>query len=158
MQKRYVVELTHEQRERCRELVRSGVAHARSIQHAQVLLQADAGPEGPGRTDQMISEALGVTTVTVARIRKIMVTEGLEAALSHYRGPNREYRRKLDGHQEAHLLALAQSAPPEGHRRWSLRLLAERMVELEHVDTLSYQTVRSVLKRGRCSLGDRCAG
>ena len=96
--------------------------------------------------------------MTVARIRKVMVTEGLEAALSHYRGPNREYRCKLDGHQEAHLLALAQSAPPEGHRRWSLRLLADRMVELEHVDTLSYQTVRSVLKRGRCSLGDRCGG
>ena len=119
MQKRYVVELTHEQRETCRELVRSGVAHARSIQHAQILLQADAGPEGPSRTDETISEALGVTTVTVARIRKSMVTEGLEAALSHYRGPRREYRCKLDGHQEAHLLALAQSAPPEGHRRWS---------------------------------------
>ena len=90
MQKRYVVELTHEQRERCRELVRSGVAHARSIQHAHIPLQADAGPEGPGRTDQTISEALAVTTVTVARIRKVMVTEGLEAALSHYRGPNRD--------------------------------------------------------------------
>jgi len=158
MRKRYVVELTSEQRESCRELVRSGVAHARSIQHAQVLLQADAGPEGPGRTDQSIGEGLGVTTVTVAQVRKVMVTEGLEAALSHYRGPRREYRCKLDGHQEAHLLALAQSAPPEGRRRWSLRLLARRMVELEYVDTLSYQTVRSVLKRGRCSLGVVCGG
>jgi hypothetical protein len=75
-----------------------------------------------------------------------------------YRGPRREYRCKLDGHQEAHLLALAQSTPPEGHWRWSLRLLADRMVELEYVDTLSYQTVRSVLKRGRCSLGAACGG
>ena len=158
MVKKHVVELTDEQRERCRELVRSGVAHARSIQHAQILLQADANPEGSGRTDQAISEVLGVTPVTVARIRKVMVTEGLDAALSHYRGPNREYGCKLDGHQEAHLLALAQSAPPEGHRRWSLRLLADRMVELEYVDTLSYQTVRSVLKRGRCSPGAGCAG
>ncbi len=158
MHKRYVVELTGEQRERCRELVRSGVAHARSLQHAQVLLQADVGPEGPGRTDQTIAEALGVTTVTVAQVRKVMVTEGLDAALSHYRGPRREYRCKLDGHQEAHLLALAQSTPPEGHRRWSLRLLANRMVELEYVDTLSYQTVRSVLKRGHCSLGVACDG
>ena len=158
MNKRYVVKLTREERAQCLELVRSGVARARSLQHAQVLLQADGGPEGPGRTDQAIAEALGVTTVTVARIRKVLVTEGLEAALSHYRGPRREYRCKLDGHQEAHLLALAQSAPPEGHRRWSLRLLAHHMVELEYVDTLSYQTVRSVLKRGRCSLGDACAG
>jgi len=158
MHKRYGVQLTGEQRKRCLELVRSGVAHARSLQHAQMLLQADVGPEGPGRTDHAIAEALGVTTVTVAQVRKVLVTEGLDAALSHYRGPRREYRCKLDGHQEAHLLALAQSAAPAGHRRWSLRLLASRMVELEYVDTLSYQTVRSVLKRGHCSLGVACDG
>jgi len=158
MVKRYVVELTDEQRERCQGMVRSGTAHALSIMHAQVLLKADASSAGPGWTDSAIGEAFGVTTATVARIRKVMVTGGLEAALSHYRGPRREYRCKLDGHQEAHLLALAQSAPPEGHRRWSLRLLADRMVELEYVDTLSYQTVRSVLKRGHCSPGAACAG
>ena len=158
MLKRYVVELTDEQRRRCQELVSAGRSPARSIRHAQVLLKADAGPAGPGWTDSAIGEALGVTTATVARIRKVMATEGLEAALSHYRGPQREYHCKLDGHQEAHLLALAQSAPPEGHRRWSLRLLADRMVELEYVDALSYQTVRSVLKRGRCSPGAACAG
>jgi hypothetical protein len=158
MLKRYGVELTDEQRRRCQDLVRAGRSPARSIRHGQVLLKADASPAGPGWTDGAIGEALGVTTATVARIRRVMATEGLEAALSHYRGPRREYQCKLDGHQEAHLLALAQSAPPEGHRRWSLRLLAERMVELEYVDTLSYQTVRSVLKRGRCSPGAACAG
>lgn len=158
MRKVYVVELTDEQRQQCQELVGAGSGPARQLRHAQVLLKADASRTGPGWTDRAIAEAFGVTTVTVARVRKIMVTEGLAAALSHYRGPRREYRCRLDGHQEAHLLALAKSAPPEGHRRWSLRLLANRMVELEYVDTLSYQTVRSVLKRGRCSLGVACAG
>jgi transposase len=158
MVKRYVVELTDEQRQHCQALVSAGSRPARSLRHAQILLKADAGPGGPGWTDSAIGEAFGVTTVTVARLRRIMVTEGLEAALSHYRGPNREYRCKLDGHQEAHLLALAQSTPPEGHRRWSLRLLANQMVELEYVDTLSYQTVRTVLKRGHCSLGAVCDG
>jgi transposase len=158
MRKVYVVQLTDEQRTRCLEMVRAGSAPARSIMHAQVLLKADASCEGPGWTDSAISDAFGVTTVTVARIRKVMVTEGLDAAVAHYRGPRREYRCKLDGHQEAHLLALAQRAPPEGHARWSLRLLANRMVELGYVDTLSYQTVRSVLKKKSCNPGAACAG
>jgi hypothetical protein len=82
----------------------------------------------------------------VARVRRQYVEQGLEAALNR-RPPRREYRRKLDGEQEAHLIALACGAPPEGHGRWSLRLLADRMVELEQVEALSYQTVRRVLKK-----------
>jgi transposase len=117
--------------------------------HARVLLKADSGPEGPGWTDAAIAEAVEVTTVTVAKIRQRFVGEGLEATLNHYRGPNRQYRHKLDGRQEAHLLALARSAPPEGHTRWSLRLLAGKMVELEYVDSLSAMTVSRTLKRGR---------
>ena len=126
----YVVRLREEQRAQCRELVKAGQARARSIMHAQVLLQADAGPGGPGWKDREISEALGVTTVTVGHMRKVLATEGLDAALTHYHAPRREYRGKLDGHQEAYLLALAKSPPPEGHLRWSVRLLASRMVEL----------------------------
>jgi len=158
MPKKYVVQLTDEQRRQCLEMVRAGSAHARSITHAQVLLKADASSEGSGWTDSAISEAFGITTVTVAHIRKIMVTESLAAALSHYRGPNRQYRRKLDGHQEAHLIALACSAPPEGHTRWSLRLLSRRIVELGYVDSISHETVGQVLKKTNCSPGAPSAG
>jgi transposase len=158
MSRKRVVELTDDDRARCLEVVRSGSAHARSIMHAQVLLKTDAGSEGPGWTDSAIAEAFGISTVTVSQIRKAMVTEGLAAAVSHYRGPNREYRRKLDGHQEANLIALACSAPPEGHTRWSLRLLSHRMVDLGYVDSISHETVGQVLKKTNCSPGAPCAG
>lgn len=158
MRKQYIVQLTDEQRARCRELIKAGTARARSIMHAQVLLKADASPGGPGWKDRAISEAVGVTTVTVAHIRKLLVTEGLDAALTHYRAPRREYHCKLDGHREAYLLALAQSPPPQGHLRWSLRLLAGRMVELDYVEALSYNTVGRVLKKKNCSPGAACAG
>jgi hypothetical protein len=148
MYKRYVVELSPEQRARCSELIRSGAAPARTLTHARVLLKTDSGAEGPGWTDAAIAQALEIGTLTVAKIRQRFVTEGLEAALSHYRGPNRQYPHKLDGCQEAHLLALARSAPPEGHQRWSLRLLADKMVQLEYVDRLSPMTVSRTLKRG----------
>jgi len=115
--------------------------------HARVLLNTDSRPAGPGCTDAAISEALDVSTVTVATIRRRFVTEGLDAALTHYRGPNREYPRKLDGRQEAHLIALACSKPPEGRKQWSLRLLADKMVELQYVDSLSYMTVARTLKK-----------
>ena len=158
MSAKRVVELTREQRERCLELVRSGTAHARSILHAQVLLKTDGGPEGPGWTDQAIGEAFGVSTVTVSHTRKVMRDEGLEAALSHYRGPCREYPRKLDGRQEAQLIALACSPAPAGHARWSLRLLAGRMVQLGYVDSLSHETVHQTLKKTNSNRGATCNG
>jgi Homeodomain-like domain len=153
MPKKYIVSLTDDERRRCSELARSGEAKARSILHAQVLLKADASPQGPSWTDDAIAEAFGVTTVTVATVRKTMVQEGLDAALSHYKGPDREYPRKLDGHAEGHLIALACSAPPEGQLRWSLRLLSERMVELGYVDSLSRTTVWETLKKTNCNPG-----
>lgn len=158
MRKVYVVELTEEQRQQCQELVSAGSSPARSIRHAQILLKADASPGGPGWTDRAIGEAFGVTPVTVARVRKVLATEGLEAALSHYRGPNREYRRKLDGHQEAQLIALACSPAPQGHARWSLRLLAGRMVELGYVDSVSHETVHQTLKKTSFNRGATCSG
>ena len=158
MPAKHVVELTPEQRTRCLEIVRTGSAHARSIMHAQALLKADEGPQGPAWTDAATSEAFGITTVTVANIRKTMVTEGLDAALSHYRGPRREYHCKLDGSQEAHLIALVRSEPPPGRVRWSLRLLADRMVELGYVDALSHTTVGEVLKKTHSNPGAACAG
>jgi len=147
MPKKYVVKLATEQRRRCAGLVRSGSAPARTLMHARVLLKADSGPAGPGWTDKAISDALDISTVAVANIRKRLVTEGLAAALSHYRGPNREYKRKLDGHQEAQLIALVCGPPPEGRTRWTLRLLADKLVELEYVDEISYVTVGRTLKK-----------
>jgi transposase len=103
---------------------------------------------GPGWNDEAIVEALEVGRATVERVRKEFVEEGLEAALER-RKPRRQYRRKLDGDGEAHLIALACQEPPEGHRRWTLQLLADRMVQLEYVDEISYQTVRRTLKKRR---------
>ena len=153
MPKKHIVQLTSEERERCLATVRAGRAAARTIMHAQVLLQADCGPHGSGWTDERIAEACHVTAVTVATIRKTMATEGLEAALAHYRCSERHRPRKLDGHQEAYLIALSRGAPPEGRNGWTLRLLSERMVELGHVSTLSYGTVRRVLKKTDFSPG-----
>ena len=157
MSRKRVVELSDDERRQCLELVSSGTAPARSIMHGQVLLKADAGPAGPAWTDRAIGEAFGVSTVTVSAIRKTMTQEGLPAALAHYRGTPGKPQRKLDGHQEAYLIALACGEPPEGHARWSLRLLSHRMVELGYVDSVSYNTVGRVLKKTICNPGAPCA-
>jgi transposase len=146
MNKKYLVALTATEREALRRRVSAGHGRTRELIHAWVLLKADTGPDGPGWTDEAIAGALDIGISTVERVRRRVATEGLEVALNR-RPPRREYRRKLDGQHEAHLIALACGAPPEGHARWSLRLLADRMVELEEVDALSYQTVRRVLRR-----------
>jgi transposase len=152
MQKIYIVTLTSEERAMLRELISSGKAAARKISHARVLLKADSSEGGPGWIDFTISQAIDIGTATVERVRKRFVEEGLESALGRHK-PRREYRRKLDGDGEAHLIALACSESPEGSARWTLRLLADRMVTLEYIDELSYQTVRRVLKKTNLSLG-----
>ena len=151
MKKRYVVTLTDEERRSLRALVSSGKGAARKLTHARILLKADAG-RGLGWTDAAISEGVDVGTATVERVRKRFVEEGLEAALVPAKS-SRVYERKLDGDGEAHLIALACSESPEGRHRWTLELLADRMVGLGHVDSLSYQTVRRVLKKTNSSLG-----
>jgi transposase len=152
MRKRYVVRLAGKEREYLKDLIGAGTAPARKLLHARVLLKADEGPNGPGLVDDAIAEAVEVSQPTVFRIRRQCVDEGLEAALNR-RPPTREYRYKLDGAQEAHLVALACGAPPKGQARWSLRLLADKLIELELVEDLSYQTVRRVLKKMNLSLG-----
>ena len=127
-------------------MLSKGKAAARKLTHARILLKADAGDGGPAWNDDAIAEGLEVGGATVERVRKQFVEEGLEAALER-RKPRRQYRRKLDGDGEAHLIALACSQPPEGRSRWTLRLLADRMVALEQVDHLSHETVRQVLKK-----------
>jgi DNA-binding transcriptional ArsR family regulator len=151
MKKKYPVILTEAQREHLKSLIAAGTAPARKLTHARILLKADQSPEGPGWVDEKVAEAVETSQPTVSRVRKQYFEEGLEAALDR-RPPNREYHRKLNGEQEARLLALACSEPPEGQARWSLRLLADKLVELEVVDEVSYQTVRRTLKKTNSSL------
>jgi transposase len=146
MKKKYPVILTQTEREHLKSLIAAGTAPARKLTHARILLKADQSPEGPAWVDDAIAEAVEVSQPTVSRVRKQYFEEGLEAAINR-RPPNRQYHRKLDGEQEARLVALACSEPLEGQARWSLRLLADRMVELEVVEEISYQTVRRTLKK-----------
>ena len=152
MKKQYVVTLTEEERKVLQEMLSRGKAAARKLTHARILLKANAVPEGPDWHDARIAEALEIGRATVERVRKQFVEEGLEAALEP-RKPRRTYRRKLDGDGEAHLIALACQEPPEGRSRWTLQLLADRMVALEYVEEISYQTVRRTLKKTSLSLG-----
>lgn len=152
MKKKYIVTLTQEERRMLQEMLSRGKTAARKLTHARILLKADAPPGGPGWDDERIAEGLEVGRATVERVRKEFVEEGLEAALD-CRRPRRQYRRKLDGDGEAHLVALACQKPPEGRSRWTLKLLADRMVQLEYVDEISYQTVRRTLKKTNSSLG-----
>src|SRR3982750_5019311 len=127
-------------------MISRGKAGARKLAHARGLSEGDASEGGPGWTDTRIAEAVRVSVRTIERVRQRFVEDGLEAALLP-RPSRRVYARKLDGAQEAKLLALACSGPPEGKKRWTLRLLAQRMVELEVVSELSHETVRQTLKK-----------
>jgi transposase len=143
---KYKVTLTADERSLLRRLVASGTEKARKLSHARILLKADASEGGPGWLDEQISTALEVSLATIHRIRRTFVEEGLDAALNRH--PQRRHRaRRLDGVQEAHLIALTCSQPPEGQARWTLRLLADKMVELEYVDSVSHETIRQVLKK-----------
>ena len=149
--KKYRVTLTAAERDELERLLARGKADVRRLKHAQVLLKADQAEGGSAWTDERIVAALDVGVATVQRLRQRFVEEGLQAALRPYRVGKRLYQRKLDGEQEAKLLALACSTPPDERGRWTLRLLAGRMVELKHVDTVSHETVRQVLKKTRSS-------
>jgi hypothetical protein len=113
------------------------------------LLKADQGTNGPGWPDDRIGEALEVTVQTVERIRKQLVEEGFDAVLARRPYTQKVSRKKIDGMVEAHLIALACSEPPTGRARWSLRLLADRVVKLGYVDSLSHEAVRQALKKTR---------
>jgi transposase len=150
--KRYCVTLTAEERAELTALVEKGKAAARTLTHARILLKADQSEGGPAWKDEAIVAAFDVSLSTVSRVRQAFVEAGLETALR--RRPARQpRRRKLDGVQEAYLIALACSAAPEGHARWTMRLLADRMVRLEYVDAVSHETVRQVLKKTNSSPG-----
>lgn len=150
MNKKYIVKLTPVERQELEQLIASGKAAARKLSHARILLKADIS--GPGWDDTKISEALEVHIVTVERVRKLFVLEGLDQALNR-RPTTRQYQRKLDGKAEAHLVAIACKTPPKGHKRWTVRLLADRLVELEIVDDISHVSVWHTLKKTNLSLG-----
>ena len=147
MSKRFRVTLTAQEREELRALVSKGTAKARRLAHARVLLQADESGGGPALTDEGVAAAVGVSTRTVERVRRLFVEEGPEAALRTHVEGARRYATKFDGEQEARLLALACSRPPEGKARWSLRMLAGELVALEVVDSVSPEAVRRALKK-----------
>jgi transposase len=144
--KKYIVDLDERERNELEQLTTKGRSGARKTRRARILLLADEG-----RIDKEIASFLGSAVTTVERVRKRFVEEGLEAALSERPRPGAA--RKLDGRQEAFLMALACSDVPEGKGHWSMRMLAERLVELEVVDEISDETVRRTLKRGTSSHG-----
>ena len=148
MKQKYVVLLSGAERAQLQQLLAAGTAPARKLMHARILLKADRSPGHPGWVDERIAEAVEVSQPTVSRVRQQYVEQGLVAALNR-RAPRRDYVRKLDGAGEAQLVALACSPPPVGRGDWTLRLLADRLVELEIVEEISYQTVRRTLKKTR---------
>ena len=145
MNKRYIVRLTDEERRLLLALISKGTTAAYKIKHANILLKADAN--GTNWTDAQLAEAFSTTLNTVRNIRQRFVTRGFEAALGRKKRETRSRQRALDGHQEARLIALRCSVPPTGHAKWTLRLLAEKLVELEVVQQISPETIRQTLKK-----------
>jgi hypothetical protein len=150
--KRYKVTLTDEEREELTQLVSKGKTNARKITRARILLLADENQEQPGWIDARIAEALGISSRTVERIRQTCVEAGIEAALNHKR-PKRTRSKVLDGEAEARLVQLACSEPPDGHEGWTMQMLADKLIELEIVETISDETVRTTLKKMNSSPG-----
>jgi transposase len=152
MEKRYRVTLTEQERQELQKMVSTGKAAAKKLTRARIMLLADQVEGRAAKSDPEICEALGCGRATVERVRKQFVENGLEATLQP--APSqRVYERRLDGKAEAHLIALTCSAPPEGRSQWTLRLLADRMVALEYVETVCYETVRQTLKKTRSNRG-----
>ncbi len=152
MNKKNIVHLTPDQRTMLEQLTRTGTTTAAMQRHARILLKADAGPNGPGWEDAAIATAVEVSVPTVERVRRQFVTNGLDMALRR-KPTTRPSQRKLDGVQEAQLAAIACSPPPQGAERWTLALLADKLVELKVVDSIARDTVRVALKKTSSSRG-----
>lgn len=150
MAKKYRVTLTPSERASLDQFVTRGKGDRRWLAHARILLATDESPAGPAEDDVTAAETAGVSVRTVERVRQRFVEEGFDAAVKP-QPTSRVYRRLLDGRQEAHLIQLACSAPPEGTGRWTLRLLAAEMVRLDHAEAVSHETVRRTLKKTRSS-------
>lgn len=149
MNTKYLVVLNEEQRQHLEKITSSGKVSARQMKRAQILLKSDVQVNW---LYERIMEAFDVSAVTIAKVRKTFVEQGLEVALQR-KQPDREYEHALDGEGEAHLIALACSEPPAGRAKWSLRLLQDRFVKLGHADSISYETIRRVLKKTNSNPG-----
>ncbi len=156
MVKKYIVSLSEAERQELEQMVTTGKRAAYTINHARILLKADRNQANGSWSDQEIKDAFGMSIRTIERVRQRFVEEGLEAALKCRPGGGR--KRKLDGEVEAHLIALRCSEVPKGKGRWTLRLLADQMVELNYVEQLSHESVRQALKKTNCNPGDKSAG
>lgn len=145
MSKTYIVRLTDDERQELLQLTRKGKAAAYKIKHAHILLQVDAN--GPNECDEHVAKALHCHSNTVRNVRQRFVEQGLEAALVRKKQTKLSRQRLLDGAKEAHLIALRCGPPPKGHAKWTLKLLADKLVELNVVETISYETVRRTIKK-----------
>ena len=152
MAEKFIVKLTAEERQTLVQLTTTGRTAAATLRHAAILLKADAASAEGGWIDDRIAEAFALSLSTIARVRKEFVTHGLEAALYRKKPTGRHYR-KLDGAQEARLIGVACSSPPEGQARWTLTLLADKLVELAVVESISAECVRTTLKKTTSSRG-----
>jgi transposase len=150
--KRYKVTLTPPEREELTRLVNTGSGQARRLRRARILLLADEAQENGGWKDADIAQALGAHPRTVERIRQTCVEEGLEAALNHTK-PVKTRSKVLDGAAEAHLIHLACTQAPDGHEHWTMQMLAAKLIELEVVETVSRETVRTTLKKTNLNRG-----
>lgn len=151
--KKYMVNLSREERDILTKTITSGRGPARMFTRARILLKADQGDHGPNWSDEQISDALDVTVQTIERVRKQFVEEGFDAVLSRRPYTQKVSRKKIDGNVEAHLIALSCSEPPKGYVRWTLRLLADKIVELGYVETISHEAIRQTLKKTNLNRG-----
>jgi transposase len=155
---KYRLSLTAEEREELDTIVRKGKHSSHKVLNALILLNCDEqAPTRRTLKEQQIADVLNVSVMTLYRVKQRFVEDGLEVALNGRKG-QRAYEKKADGEFEAHLVALSCSSPPSGHERWSLRLLADKVVELQYIDSVSYETVRRVLKKTNSNLGKRPGG
>jgi len=156
--KKYTVTLSLEERMQLNELISKGKQQSQRILNALILLDCDMGEFQPGRsTNAEIARVLNISMKKIDRVKKRFVEEGFEFALGK-RKADRVYQKKTDGDFEAHLVALSCSEPPEGFSRWSLRLLADKVVELDYIDSISHEAVRSILKKTKLNPGDKKVG
>lgn len=145
MQKKYIVRLSEEERRHLHQVIKKLKGTSQKVRRAQILLKADA--EGPAWTDQQIAEAFYCRTQTIENLRQRFVTEGFEQALERKRRQSPPTPKRLNGEQEARVIATRLGPAPKGYGNWTLRLLARRVVELEIVDTVSHETIRQTLKK-----------
>lgn len=155
---KYSVKLNQGERKLLDDLLKKGEAPARKIMHAQILLKSDKGQWGPRWPDTQIQEAFGLGETVIKRVRKRYVENGLEDALERRKQPKRPQKQKIDGKQEAQVIAVLCTEHPEGQECWTLRALRDRIVELEIVEQVSYETVRTVLKKTPSNPGRRSNG